>query len=510
MNVPEELLSCYSQFKFGNIKAVDRTLYFPESKITGFGFPWVNDNLATSKSESNLDQNHGIIVFGSVPVNEIPIEHRYNNTNTQTISHGSVKNDTHLKTSNYPLKPTTNGISSQPAPTQKLWSALLKTDEVPSLPSETSSTKQKLPQISKPTQPIELWKSISLKNKGPLIIPRGLINNGNMCFMNAILQPLIHCPPFYVFFLELSKHTTHNFTSKTPILDAMIDFTKQFHHGSEPDAEQDSAFEAEFVYDAIRLRTKIDSLKGRQEDAEEFLGFLLDGIHEELLLTVDKPLVAIEKPNDDWIEVGKKNKTVTTQRIEIQPSQITRLFGGQLRSIVKSVGSKESITLEPFQSLQLDITDSHVQSIEDAIQNMTKSEVLDDFATHNNSTTTKQSFFEAVPPILIISLKRFVYDINIGKTQKLHKHIHYPIELKFNPSIMTPSPINKQGAQFRLFAVVNHHGKFAQGGHYTCDISHQSGVWYRFDDSSVTVVEEDLVISQQSDRQPYMLFYIQL
>lgn len=100
----------------------------------------------------------------------------------------------------------------------------------------------------------------------------------------------------------------------------------------------------------------MEVLRGRQEDAEEFMVFLLDGLHEELLKTIDKPAVEIEQPTDDWKEVGKKNKAVVTQRTERQPSQMTRIFGGSHRSVVKSGNSKESITLEPFQTLQLDIS----------------------------------------------------------------------------------------------------------------------------------------------------------
>ena len=43
------------------------------------------------------------------------------------------------------------------------------------------------------------------------------------------------------------------------------------------------ALSPEYVYDALRGLKRFDSMKGRQEDAEEFLGFLLDGLHEEFL-----------------------------------------------------------------------------------------------------------------------------------------------------------------------------------------------------------------------------------
>ena len=37
------------------------------------------------------------------------------------------------------------------------------------------------------------------------IRPRGLINSGNMCFTNSVLQIMIHCPPFHRLFSELGK-----------------------------------------------------------------------------------------------------------------------------------------------------------------------------------------------------------------------------------------------------------------------------------------------------------------
>lgn len=84
----------------------------------------------------------------------------------------------------------------------------------------------------------------------------------------------------------------------------------------------------EGVYDAIRKYTKIDSLKGRQEDAEEFLGFLLDGLHEALVQ--EKPVDKI----DSWERVGRKNKVVSVQGLDSLPSEITRIFRGTFGVLV--------------------------------------------------------------------------------------------------------------------------------------------------------------------------------
>ena len=40
-------------------------------------------------------------------------------------------------------------------------------------------------------------------------------------------------------------------------------------------------FTPDYVYETLRKLKKFDSLRGRQEDADEFLGSLLDTLHEE-------------------------------------------------------------------------------------------------------------------------------------------------------------------------------------------------------------------------------------
>jgi Ubiquitin carboxyl-terminal hydrolase len=113
----------------------------------------------------------------------------------------------------------------QPIRETKSWSSLLKKDsEVAQL--QTSTTQ---PKKSKK----EDWKNIPASSKEITIAPRGLINNGNMCFMNATLQPLLYTVPFYMFLLGLSKRKLLD-QEKTPILDSMIKFVMEFNIYPDP------------------------------------------------------------------------------------------------------------------------------------------------------------------------------------------------------------------------------------------------------------------------------------
>ncbi len=81
-----------------------------------------------------------------------------------------------------------------------------------------------------------------------------------------------------------------------------LEFIGEFQQGERVETSDTTAFSCEYVYDAIRSSTTVDALRGRQEDAQEFLGFLLDGIHEELLASLDKPKSEVEG-TEEWTRV---------------------------------------------------------------------------------------------------------------------------------------------------------------------------------------------------------------
>jgi hypothetical protein len=195
------------------------------------------------------------------------------------------------------------------------------------------------------------------------ICPRGLVNTGNMCFANVVLQVLVYSPPFWRLFTELGKYIgngpivgsgAQKDGKGTPLTDAVITFLREFKppkpndiadhslvlkDGEKPDPRRDSFVPSRF-YAALKTKSRFDAMRsGHQEDAEEFLGFLLDTLHEELLTlnaqfggnneaagpATSKDSTASDDTgsvaesdaavDDEWQEVGKKNRAMITRTV---------------------------------------------------------------------------------------------------------------------------------------------------------------------------------------------------
>ena len=192
----------------------------------------------------------------------------------------------------------------------------------------------------------------------PQIRPRGLINTGNMCFANAVLQTLVYCQPFYRLFSELGRYLSSGEVWPTkadeksiPLVEATIEFLNEFKPKerdnidgqSDEDYDGIDSFVPAYVYDALKEKSRFDSMRvstgaihqmhttdialiqgGHQEDAEEFFGFFLDTLEEEII-SISETIVPrtqsgiqSEKQtntDDGWLEVGKKNKFVVTRSV---------------------------------------------------------------------------------------------------------------------------------------------------------------------------------------------------
>lgn len=213
-----------------------------------------------------------------------------------------------------------------------------------------------------------------------------------------------------------------------------------------------------------------------------------------------------------WQEVGPRQTSATVRPSSIiyTQSPITKIFFGAFRNELRHPGNV-SVTPQPYNTVQLDIDLPQVRNIVDAIRNIIKPETVSGtFEAHGrvSNTATKQQLFETLPPILMIQLKRFQYD-EVHGTTKIWKKVGYPLDLEIPVEALSRpkrNQINSEGTglpQYKLIAVVYHHGKNASVGHYTADVRRQDGrEWIRMDDTVIRRVRSEDVIEGGGEEEP--------
>jgi len=399
-----------------------------------------------------------------------------------------------------------------------------------------------------------------LKHTPAPIMPRGLTNRSNWCFVNAILQALLACPPLHNLLRTLGSDPTMMAAIgrvKAPMLDAMLKFVAEFNllepnmasnaRGQKKEKNKSRrsdivtglGLEPSFVFNML-LGLETDTFKvveGRQEDAEEFLTCLLNGLSDEM--TEQIKLVEPERKDGDgendggeddnggegdeeeeeegWQEVGAKGKSCVTRRVagtSLPATPIQALALGMCRSCVKVEGKDSSATLQPFYTLQLDIQDASIASVTDALLANFASEQLDGFVcgkTKQEVEATRSLSLEELPPVLILHLKRFVYDAATGGVQKVMKAVNFGVELEINKAMLSAecrSATTARHRQYKLFSVVCHNGREATKGHYVTDVFHPGySAWLHCDDGIVQPTAEELVLAPSASSTPYILFY---
>ncbi|XP_064414698.1 ubiquitin carboxyl-terminal hydrolase 10 isoform X2 [Latimeria chalumnae] len=395
----------------------------------------------------------------------------------------------------------------------------------------------------------ELLGNVKLVHKPVSLQPRGLINKGNWCYINATLQALVACPPMYHLMKSIPLYTkAQRPCTSTPMIDSFVRLMNEFSNMPIPskakqvsgdktvrDIRPGAPFEPTYIYRLLTVIKSSLSEKGRQEDAEEYLGFILNGLHEEML-AVKKLISPHEEKNavsngpesqpgvaedqdekedgseEEWEQVGPRNKTSITRQADFVRTSITDIFGGHIRSVVYQQSLKESATLQPFFSLQLDIQSDKIRTVQDALETLVARESVQGYTTKTKQEVeiSRRVTLEELPPVLVLHLKRFVYE-KAGGCQKLIKNIDYPIDLEISKDLLSPgvkSKIFKVQRTYRLFAVVYHHGNSATGGHYTTDVF-QIGLngWLRIDDQAVKVINQYQVVKPSAERTAYLLYY---
>ncbi|KAK9284688.1 hypothetical protein L1049_023864 [Liquidambar formosana] len=179
-------------------------------------------------------------------------------------------------------------------------------------------------------------------------------------------------------------------------------------------------------------------------------------------------------------------------------------FGGYLRSKIKCMKCLgKSERYERMMDLTVEI-DGDIRTLEEALAQFTASEILD--GENKYQCSRCKSYEKAwkkltvleVPNVLTIVLKRF----QSGNFGKLNKPVRFPLLLNMAPYM---SGTSDKSPLYDLYAVVVHldYMNAAFSGHYVCYVKNFQGEWFKIDDSTVTHVELESVLSEGA----YILLY---
>ncbi|XP_060107255.1 ubiquitin carboxyl-terminal hydrolase 2 isoform X1 [Heteronotia binoei] len=329
----------------------------------------------------------------------------------------------------------------------------------------------------------------------------GLRNLGNTCFMNSILQCLSNTKELRDYCLQNQYLRDLNNNSRMQMA-LMAEFAKliQLLWTSSPN---ESVSPSEFKTQIQRYAPRFVGYN--QQDAQEFLRFLLDGLHSEVNRVLVRPKA--NSDNLDHLPDDEKGRQMWMKYLDREDSRIGDLFVGQLKSSLTCCACGYcSTAFDPFWDLSLPIAKKSYGEVNltDCVRLFTKEDVLDGdekptcCRCKTRTKCTKKFSIQRFPKILVLHLKRF--SEARMRSSKLTTFVNFPLK---DLDLREFASQSCNHAIYNLYAVSNHSGT-TMGGHYTAYCKNPvSGEWHAFNDSRVTPLSSSHVRSNDA----YLLFY---
>ncbi|KAK8620158.1 hypothetical protein V6N13_066641 [Hibiscus sabdariffa] len=344
---------------------------------------------------------------------------------------------------------------------------------------------------------------------------RGLNNLGNTCFMNSVLQVLLHAPPLRNYFLS-DRHSREQCKKRSGeklclLCDIGALVSAMFSGDRSPYSP------AQFLYSWWQHSSNLASYE--EQDAHEFFISVLDVIHEK-----ESKVRNYSKDDGDCQCIAH------------------RTFSGLLRSDVmcRTCGFT-STTYDPCVDISLNLDTVNLSAADAAIKPLkpdekmglstlsgclnlfTRAERLgSDQKLHCQNCqelrdTSKQLSIKRHPLVLCLHIKRFEHSVVRKASRKVDRYLQFPFSLDMTPYLSSSIIKRRFGnrlfaleyenadssAEYDIFAVIAHSGML-ESGHYVTYLRLKNQ-WYKCDDAWISEVDEGIVRASQC----YMLFYVQ-
>ncbi|KAF9233475.1 hypothetical protein BU15DRAFT_53836 [Melanogaster broomeanus] len=370
--------------------------------------------------------------------------------------------------------------------------------------------------------PVTYWSDMQINTAG-------LKNLGNTCYMNATIQCLSATVPFARFFTDGRWKNAINMLNplgtKGSLAAAFAQILYDMSHSELPHLNP-LTFRKSICTHAAQFSGS------DQHDSQEFLTFLLDGLHEDLNRVLTKPSNESTPEREAELE-SLPQQVASENEWEIyrmrNDSLIVDYFQGQFRNRMECLTCHHtSTTYNSFMYLSLPIPSKIMSkvSLYSCLDAFVKEEVLEKSeAWHcpkckELRKATKRLSLSRLPPVLLIHLKRF--SVKGPFTDKIETVIDFPLRgldlTNYMPPPLPPDMLKGSGNptpanassdprvqlppyRYDLYGVTNHFGSLSNG-HYTAFVASRGG-WLYCDDSRIVSTDAKEVVG----RPAYVLYY---
>ncbi|KTW27954.1 uncharacterized protein T551_02921 [Pneumocystis jirovecii RU7] len=315
---------------------------------------------------------------------------------------------------------------------------------------------------------------------------RGIQNMGATCFMNVVIQCLVHNPIFRNYFLS-DGHVIKNCLQDNCSCCAMDTVIAEFFSKKD--------FSIPFGPSSfLEIMWKLSKeLKGYvEQDAHEFFVCLMSQIHNHSGSKIDTTCTCIAHKTFS----GILQSDVTCSSCGNVTSTMDPIMDVSLELKIKSI-----VDVESSSSGHL------VKSLQECLQRFTSPENLSNNeykcskCLSVSEKAMKQLKFKRIPLVICFQLKRFEHS---STPTKIDTHVNFSFQLDMFPYIARSNYMDcyKDDCIYDLLSVICHQGQI-NTGHYT-SFARSNDNWFQFDDTTIFITNEKTVLSSNA----YLLFYI--